>query len=420
MRTLGRWLFAAGFSVATGGEPEARTQPTGAPAAALRVFLDCDDCFADYLREEIEFVDFVRERTEADVHVLVTDAETGGGGREYAATFLGTGSLAAFDRSLTTSTTSSDSDDVVRRQIANMVRVGLLNFVAATTVPPGLAVTVERQTAPVAAPTASDPWNRWVFSVRGSGAVEGEELQRETMVGAELSADRITPDWKTTVGAEFEHRTEHFELPEETSVKATRREQEVRWLIVKSLGEHWSIGTEGELESTTFDNIRFAWEAAPAIEANVFPYSTYTRRQLRVSYAVGLRHAAYYEETLFGRTAESHPVHQAALAYEQTEQWGSLDMRVEWSQYLHDPALSRLEADGEIAWRLVRGLSLTAELNASRVRDQLSLPRRGVTPEEVFLELRQLRSGYEYRVSFGVTYTFGSIFSAIVNPRFGR
>jgi hypothetical protein len=35
-------------------------------------------------------------------------------------------------------------------------------------------------------------------------------------------------------------------------------------------------------------------------------------------------------------------------------------------------------------------------------------------------ELRQLRSGYEYRLSLGITYTFGSIFSAIVNPRFGR
>jgi hypothetical protein len=159
---------------------------------------------------------------------------------------------------------------------------------------------------------------------------------------------------------------------------------------------------------------------APAIEFNAFPYSAYTRRQLRFLYAAGVRRARYYEETLFGRLAEAHPIHQAALAYEQTERWGSLDARVEWDQYLHDPSLSRLEADGEISWRLARGLSLTAEVNASRVRDQLSLPRRGATPEEVFLEVRQLRSGYEYRVSFGATYTFGSIFSAIVNPRFGR
>ena len=90
------------------------------------------------------------------------------------------------------------------------------------------------------------------------------------------------------------------------------------------------------------------------------------------------------------------------------------------SQYLHDPELSRLEADGEVSWRVARGLSVTAEVNASRIRDQISLPRRGATPEEILLELRELQSGYEYHVSFGVTYTFGSIYSSIVNPRFGQ
>jgi hypothetical protein len=73
-----------------------------------------------------------------------------------------------------------------------------------------------------------------------------------------------------------------------------------------------------------------------------------------------------------------------------------------------------------VSWRLAQGLSLSLQANASRVRDQIGLPRRGATPEEVLLELRQLRSNHEYGFSFGVTYTFGSIFSAIVNPRFGQ
>ena len=59
-------------------------------------------------------------------------------------------------------------------------------------------------------------------------------------------------------------------------------------------------------------------------------------------------------------------------------------------------------------------------MDASRIRDQLFLPLRGATPEEVLLRLRRLQSGYEYGFRFGLTYTFGSIFSSIVNPRFGR
>jgi len=63
---------------------------------------------------------------------------------------------------------------------------------------------------------------------------------------------------------------------------------------------------------------------------------------------------------------------------------------------------------------------VAAELNASRIRDQLSIPARGATDEEVLLRLRRLESGYEYGASFSMTYTFGSIFSSIVNPRFGQ
>ena len=63
---------------------------------------------------------------------------------------------------------------------------------------------------------------------------------------------------------------------------------------------------------------------------------------------------------------------------------------------------------------------MASEVNASRIRDQLSLPARGATDEEVLLRLRRLESSYEYSVSLSLTYTFGSIFSSIVNPRFGQ
>ena len=76
--------------------------------------------------------------------------------------------------------------------------------------------------------------------------------------------------------------------------------------------------------------------------------------------------------------------------------------------------------DGEVSLQLVRGLSLDVEGFASRVRDQLSLPRRGATAEEVLLQLRELQSGYEVFFNFGVTYSFGSLFNNIVNPRFGN
>jgi hypothetical protein len=190
--------------------------------------------------------------------------------------------------------------------------------------------------------------------------------------------------------------------------------------VVNGLGEHWSIGASGDVESSTFDNVKLSVAAAPAVEFSVFPYASYTRRQLRAIYAIGAERNLYYETTLFGKMEETLPAHELSLAYEQREPWGSLQARTEWSQYLHELDKTRLEVEGELSVRLARGLTVAAEINASRIRDQLAIPARGATPEEVLLRIRRIQSGYEYRVGVSVTYTFGSIFSAVVNPRFGR
>jgi hypothetical protein len=415
--TLFSFLLLAGFP--------ADTQDPAAPASTqpprqLRVFLDCDGCFSDYLRTEVTFVDYVRDRAEADVHVLITRTVTGSGGREYTGAFIGLGKYSDTQRTLKAFTTSSDPEDVVRRQLATMVRLGLLTFVAHEGVPQRLELDVGLGTEGSRPAVTGDRWKNWVFSVRGSASFEGEESSRRVQLGGSMSADRITPEWKITFGAEFDHERERFDIDEDEPFEVERRERDFNWLVVKGLGEHWSIGATGDVESSTFENTELAIAAAPAIEYNFFPYSAYTRRQMRVLYSIGPRAVNYYEETLFGKTEETLLGHALSATFEQRERWGTLESRIEWSQYLHDPNLYRLELDAEASWRLARGFSLTGEVNASRIRDQLSLPRRGATPEEILLELRELRSGYDYQIAFGVTYTFGSIFSSVVNPRFGQ
>ena len=393
-----------------------------APSARLQVFLDCNDCFADYLREETDFVDFVRDRTQADVHVIITNTGTGSGGREYVISFTGLGPFAGRDSSLKAFTGTGDPEDVRRRQLLTTLHVGLLPYLAASGVSQNLGVQVELRDDPelVRRTDGRDPWNSWVFSIQGSASLSGEETNKERRGRVELSADRITPNWKTTFGVEIDQETEEFDLDDDDPVKVDRRERDFSWLVVKALGEHWSAGARGTIESSTFDNIELRIEVAPAVEFNVFPYSAYQRRQLRAQYSVGVRRQSYFEETLFGEIEETLPSHEFSVTYDQRERWGSVEGRVEWFQYLNDLSKSRLETNGEISWRIVRGLSISADANASRIRDQISLPGRGATPEEILLRLRDLQSGYEYRFSMGLTYTFGSIFSSIVNPRFGQ
>jgi hypothetical protein len=48
----------------------------------------------------------------------------------------------------------------------------------------------------------------------------------------------------------------------------------------------------------------------------------------------------------------------------------------------------------------------------------LYLPKGNLTREEVLLRQTQLATGYRARAYAGLSYTFGSVFNNVVNPRF--
>jgi hypothetical protein len=354
------------------------------------------------------------------VHVLITSAETGARGREYTLAFLGQRQFSDTKRTLTVTSDASDSEDRVRRSLGTALTIGLLIYLAPESVPANLLVEATLQRGSTQVGAADDPWKRWLFSVDGSASFDAEESTREEDWGLSVSADRVTPIGKLSFGANFNQTRERFDLDEDEPLSVERRNRSLNWLAVRGLGEHWSFGATGQVRSSTFDNTELDVRLAPAIEWNFFPYSMYTRRQFRVLYALGGARTRYYEETLFLKTEETRSRQELSATYEQREPWGTLEGQVEWSNYFPGLSTHRLNFDTEVQLRIVRGLSLSLEASASRIRDQLSLPRRNATPEEVLLRLRRLRSDYEARFEVGVRYQFGSVFAGIVNPRFGQ
>jgi hypothetical protein len=401
----------------------AQATPPAAQQPPLRVFIDCFDCYDDYLRDEIDWVDFVRQPQDADVHLLSSSTGTGGGGREMVLRFVGRGRFQGVDHELKVLSLAGDPDEVERRRVLRTVTVGLLHYLAREGRAGDIGVSVrpgDPSASRQALGPARDPWNFWVFSVRGDASVQAEESSRESDWQVSVGADRVTEAWKITFGANAETTREEFDLDEDEPFKVVRREHGVDWFVARSLGPHWSFGFDGSVQSSTFGNVRFSGRAAPAIEYSVFPYSEYASRQLRIQYSAGVERARYREITLFDKLEETLAQHELEVTLEQEQPWGSVQLGADWSQYLHDRSKYRLEVDGELSLRLARGLELDVEGSASRIRDQLSLPRRDATPEEVLLRLRELQSGYDVSFSIGLTYSFGSIFNNIVNPRFGR
>jgi hypothetical protein len=149
-------------------------------AGTLRVHVNCADCQTDdheYLRTHVTFVDHVRDPQYADVEILETSQNTGGGGFELTLTFLGRGRFAGMSDTLRCFTRPGDSDETVRRAFAQLCRLGLVRFAARTPLAERLAVSLE---APAGAPPRPpvDRWNRWVFTASLNGWVNGQTSTR--------------------------------------------------------------------------------------------------------------------------------------------------------------------------------------------------------------------------------------------------
>jgi hypothetical protein len=392
---------------------------TSVASTRLRVYLDCD-CFQTYLRDEIEWVDFVRQPQDADVHLLSTSSDTGGGGRELVLRFVGSGRFQGTDQALRVVFLTGETESVQRSAVLRTVSIGLLQLMARTGLPAGLDVNVRPSQSPQASTPVRDRWNLWVFNIGADGSIEAEESNRQMSWDFSFSADRVTELWKLSFGISADQEREMFDLDEDDPFVVDQSENEFDFFVARSLGPRWSFGVEGGVDSSTFGNTRFSARTAPAVEFSIFPYREYATRQFVIQYEIGLEHVKYREITLFDKLEETLWRHELSASLDQRQPWGSSRAGVEWSQYLHDLSKNRLEVDGEISVRVTRGLSFEVEGSASRIRDQLSLPRRNATPTEVLLRLRELRSSYDVSLSIGVSYSFGSIFNNVVNPRFGR
>lgn len=110
--------------------------------------------------------------------------------------------------------------------------------------------------------------------------------------------------------------------------------------------------------------------------------------------------------------------HSLLVSLDQKQGWGSMHVALEGAQYLHDPKRYRADLFSDLDVRLFKGLSLNLFGSIAYVRDQIYLPAGGATPEEVLLRLRQLDTSYSYFGQVGLSYTFGSIYNNVVNPRF--
>ena len=411
-------LFCVHLILAIPTPVSAQASPETAPAR-VRVFLDCDACDFDYLRREVEFVDYVRDRKDADVHVLVTTQGTGGGGTEYVFQFIGLGRFAGVNDELKFASQQTNTREERRAGYTRVLKLGLVRYVTSTSLADRLTLTYEPQGSVTAAITpASDPWNLWTFRVRGGGSVNGEKSSSSRSFNTSFSANRTSDAWKWNSNVNLNFRENTYTLSSGEQFVDDSHDHNASGLLVKSLGDHWAAAVRGRWASTTFLNQDRALRAAAGVEYSFFPYRVSARKELIAQLTFGVNQFDYIEPTIYQKENEVVADALFLTRFLQQQPWGQLETSFETSVYLHDPARHRLEVDGFIDVRLFKGFSLNLGGSASRIRDQLYLRAGDATDEEILLRRRQLATGYRYHFSMGFSYTFGSIFNNVVNTRF--
>ncbi len=404
----------------------ARAQDTTAAGAAeprtVEVYLDCSYfCDSDYIRTEIAYVDWVRDRTASDVDVLTSTQSTGAGGTKYTFTFIGRRQFAGMADTLAFSMEPGAASDDVRKAMVRVLKTGLVRYLAHTQAGSQLRIAfASGKKSPEQTMPKHDPWNAWVFTTSMNGNVYSEQSTRYDYLSGSLTASRTTAAWKLRLSTNENYNESRYYIQDpDTTIVNIQRGFGLSALIVKSLTDHWSAGFTGSLTSSTYLNEKRDLRLEPAIEYDIWPYAESTRRQLRIQYGIGMKAFAYNDTTIFLKTSETVPVHTLSVAYAQQEPWGSLNVGADGSSYLNDGSKHSASVNTGISLHVVRGLSLNLNVFYSSLHDQLYLPKGTATQAEVLLQQRQLLTSYRWQGFFGLSYTFGSLLNNVVNPRFG-
>jgi len=373
------------------------------------------------MRTEINFVDYVRDRQDAQLHILVTTQGTGGGGTEFTLHFIGLRELASISDTLRYVSPPGASPDDLRQGLARTIKLGLVRYYAHLGQTARFNVTYNAPAGEGGGGKGAtkDRWHLWVFRVTANGYGNGEKSDSFVSLYGSVSANRTTEVWKTTFGINGNYGQSRFVLSDGSTFNSYSHSYGFNDLLVKSLGSHWSAGQRASWTSSTFLNQKRAIRFAPALEFDVFPYSQSTRRMLTLQYSPGINFFRYQDTTIFGKISEVRGDQTLTASLDLRQPWGSVSSSIEGAAYMNDFTKRHLIFFNSLDLHLFKGLSLSLFGQASLLRDQLYLPAGNLSDEERLLRLRQLETSYNYFLQIGLSYSFGSIYNNIVNPRFG-
>ena len=418
IQSLTLFAFILGFFLSTLTPNGLAQVPGQAPSDGLKksapsVFLK-SSLDAAYFQKEIAYVNYVETEADAKVLVDITSQKTGSG-EEFTLSFTGRKEFAGINDVLKYTADLTKKPEDTKPELARLLKLGLMRYVSKTPIASRVDISFMDQVKPT---SVIDKWHFWVFSLSADTFLNGEQTYKMQDIFGSFSASRVTPEWKIRLSVGASYMKNSYSV-EDYNYEISMDSRSFSGLVVRSLSDHWSVGAYLQVYSSTYNNTKLGISPAPAIEYDFFPYSQSTKKQLRFLYRLSVTDIRYHKETIYNQTKETLWSESLNASLELKQPWGTMSTSLEGSHYFHDLKKYRLTLDVELSLRIFKGLNFNISGGGARIHDQLSLEKGEISWEEVLLQRRQLETGYNYFFSLGLSYTFGSTSSHVVNPRFG-
>ncbi|MCG8576875.1 MAG: DUF481 domain-containing protein [Flavobacteriales bacterium] len=383
----------------------------------LAIFIDCNFCDISFMKQNLQHVNFVRDRKVAEVHLLFTRQRNGAGGWAERIQFIGMGNLAHLTDTLEYTIDVNMTQDEKRKTQLRYMQFGLLRFWLEKGMDELITIDVKEADTSMELTPEDDPWNNWVFGLNAGGWFNGQETSNSLNFYGNISAKRITEKNKLSIRAGGDQNLNYFNY-DGVETKARQQSSWLRAQEIISISDHWSYGFFGEAGNSVFSNYKFYGDLGAGIEYDVFEYEDSYEKQLIVAYHAGGRYNDYYDTTVFNKDEELVGWHKLILGASTNKEWGKLSSTITYRNYLHDFSLNSISFWMNFNVRLFKGFSWRVNGSFSVNHNQINISKQGATPEEVLLQQQQLGSGYNYWMNTGLNYSFGSIYNTVVNPRF--
>jgi len=386
---------------------------------ALKVYLDCNFCDIEYFKTNFTLVNYVTDRFEADVYILVTAMITGSGGTEYSMVLRGLRKYKAMGDTLAFDLDANATEDLQRAALLRHVQLGLVPFLMKT--PFGSRLNLIYDDSGMDE-VVEDKWKNWTFSVGADLSLNNQKTFKAYGFFSNLYVGKITNEIKFESSTVFFFDESKYELYEEDSLVyssfSSQRTFQNSNLFVKSLGDHFGLGGVMEYQKNESLNIKNQIILGPAIEYNIFDYADATRKQCRFLYGMTYQYSEYNEMTIYDKLEDHLFTQDFKILFSYVDSWGAVDASLLGSSQLSDFSKYALGARTSASLYLGRGLSLNMSAGFSYIQNQVGLIKDAATPEDLLIGQREMESDYNYNFSAGFTFRFGSTLNNVVNPRF--